>query len=85
IQDGKAFSFVLSETLKDPEATLLVKRKGLEDLEVRILEVNPYNKEEGYKLVPILENWLKAMGVQEITVAETDLPVNTQTIIKSFL
>lgn len=85
IQDGKAFAFVLPETLKDPEATLLVKRKGLEDLEVRILEVNPYNKEEGYKLVPILENWLKAMGVQEITVAETDLPVNTQTIIKSFL
>lgn len=47
--------------------------------------MNPYNKEEGYKLVPILENWLKAMSVQEITVAETDLPVSTRTIIKSFL
>lgn len=84
-QDGHAFSFVLPQTLKDPQSSLIVSRSGLEDLEVRILEVNPYSKEEGYKLVPILENWLKDMGVKEITVAETDLPVNTQTIIKSFL
>lgn len=85
MQNGKAFNFISTNTLKDPEATLLVKRKGLEDLEVRILEVNPKTKSEGYKLVHVLENWLKEMGVQEITVAETDLPVNTQTIIKSFM
>ena len=85
IREGKATAFILPETLKDPESSLIVRRKGLEDLEVRILEVNPYNKAEGYKLVPVLENWLKAMGVKEITVAETDLPTNTQTIIKSFL
>lgn len=85
IKEGKAFSFVLPETLKDPDASLLVKRQGLENLEVRILEVNPYTTQEGYKLIPVLENWLKAMGVKEITVAETGLPTNTQTIIKSFL
>ena len=85
MQDGHAYSYVLPQTLKDPESSLIVNRKRLDSLEVRILEVNPYNKQEGYKLVPVLENWLKAMGVQEITVAETDLPVNTQTIIKSFL
>lgn len=85
IREGKAYSYVLPETLKDSKSSLIVRRKGLEDLEVRILEVNPYNKQEGYKLIPVLENWLKAMGVKEITVAETDLPTNTQTIIKSFL
>lgn len=85
IKEGHGYSYVLPQTLKDPDSYLIVKRKGLEDLEVRILEVNPYNKQEGYKLVPVLENWLKEMGVKEITVSETDLPTNTQTIIKSFL
>ena len=85
LTNGHAHSFVLSQTLKDPESSLIVNRKGLENLEVRILEVNPYNKQEGYKLVPILEKWLREMGVKEITVAETDLPIYTQTIIKSFL
>ncbi len=85
MQDNHAYSYVLPQTLKDPESSLIVKRQGLDDLEVRILEVNPYNKQEGYKLVPVLENWLKGMGVQKITVSETDLPTNTQTIIKSFL
>ena len=85
IKEGHGASFVLPQTLKDPESFLIAKRKGLENLEVRILEVNPYNKQEGYKLVPVLENWLKEMGVEEITVSETDLPTNTQTIIKSFL
>ena len=86
IKEGEhGYSYVLPQTLKDSESFLIDRRKGLEDLEVRILEVNPYNTQEGYKLVPVLENWLKAMGVKEITVAETDLPTNTQTIIKSFL
>ena len=59
----------------------------MNDLEVRILEVNPYTKEQGYKMIPILEKWLKEMGISEgnLTVAETDLPTNTYTVIKSFL
>ena len=85
IKEGHGYSYVLPQTLKDSESFLIDRRKGLDDLEVRILEVNPYNKEEGYKLVPVLETWLKKMGVKDITVSETDLPTNTQTIIKSFL
>lgn len=85
IQHGHEYNYILPQTLKDSESSLISDRKGLEDLEVRILEINPYSKQEGYKIIPLLENWLKAMGVQEITVAETDLPNNTQTIIKSFL
>ncbi len=85
MQDGNSYSYITSTTLKDKNASLIVKRTGLEDLEVCILEVNPYDINHRDQLVLVLENWLKAMGVQEITVAETDLPVNTQTIIKSFL
>lgn len=85
VQDGDAFAFVTPATLKNKNSSLIVKRTGLEDLEVCILEVNPYDINHRDQLVSVLENWLKAMGVQKITIAETDLPTHTQTIIKSFL
>jgi hypothetical protein len=54
---------------------------------VRILEVNPTDINHRDQLVSVLENWLKGMGVKEenITVSETGLPTNTETIIESFL
>lgn len=85
VQDGDAFAFVTPTTLKDKNSSLIVKRTGLENLEVCVLEVNPYDINHRDQLVSVLENWLKAMGVQKLTVAETDLPTNTQTVIKSFL
>lgn len=87
VQEGNAFAFVTPATLKDANSSLIVKRTGLEDLEVRILEVNPYDINHRDRLVSVLENWLKGMGVKEenITVSETDLPTNTQTVIESFL
>lgn len=86
IKEGNAYSYILPQTLKE-EAPLIVRRKGLENLEVGVFELNPYSKEEGYKLIPILENWLKNMGISEehLVVAEIDLPTNTQTLLKSFL
>ena len=86
IKEGNAYSYILPQTLKE-EAPLIVRRKGLENLEVGVFEINPYSKEEGYKLILILENWLKNMGISEehLVVAETDLPTNTQTLLKSFL
>lgn len=86
IKEGNAYSYILPQTLKE-EAPLIVRRKGLENLEVGVFEINPYSKEEGYKLIPTLENWLKNMGISEehLVVAETDLPTNTQTLLKSFL
>ena len=87
IKEGNSYSYILPQTLEQKDASLIVRRKGLNDLEVRILEVNPYTKEQGYKMIPILEKWLKEMGISEgnLTVAETDLPTNTYTVIKSFL
>lgn len=87
VQNGDAFSFVTPATLKNSKSSLIVKRTGLEDLEVRILEVNPYDMNHRDQLVSVLENWLIGMGVKQenITVSETGLPNTTQTIIESFL
>ena len=87
VQDGNAFSYVTPSTLKAPNTSLIVKRTGLENLEVRILEVNPTDMNHRDQLKTVLENWLKGMGVKEenITVSQTDLPSNTQTIVDSFL
>lgn len=87
VQAGNAFSYVTPATLRNPNTSLIVKRMGLENLEVRILEVNPTDINHLDQLKTILENWLKGMGVKEenITVSQTDLPSNTQTIVDSFL
>lgn len=87
VKDGDACSFVTPATLKNPNTSLIVKRTGLDDLEVRILEVNPTDMNHRDQLKTVLENWLKGMGVKEenITVSQTDLPSNTQTIVDSFL
>lgn len=87
VKEGNAFSFVTPTTLKNPNASLIVKRTGLENLEVHILEVNPYDINHRDQLVSVLKNWLKGMGVrnENITISETGLPINTQTVIESFL
>ena len=87
VQHDDSLSWVTASSLKNPNTALIVNRKGLDNLEVRILEVNPTDINHRDKLVSVLENWLKGMGVKEenITVSQTDLPSNTQTIVDSFL
>lgn len=87
IKKGNAYSYILPQTLENPNSSLIVERKGLENLEVCILEVNPYDIKQRDKMVSVLQDWLKAMGVktENITIAETDIPNNTKTVIESFL
>ena len=87
IQNGNAYSYILPQTLNVANSSLIVKRNGLENLEVCVLEVNPYNPKDHDKIVSTLEKWFLAMGVKKesLCIAETDLPTNTKTIIKSFL
>lgn len=88
MNDGSgAYSYILPQTLADKNSSLIVKRDGLENLEVCILEVNPYDIKHKEQMIDILHTWLVKMGVKEqnICIAETDLPINTKTIIKSFL
>lgn len=88
VQDGNAYSYVTPSTLKDPQSSLIVKRDGLDNLEVHILEVNPIDINHRDHLFSILKTWLEGMGVKKdnITITSTDdLPTNTETVIESFL
>ena len=87
LKEGNAYSYVLSQTLENPNSSLIVKRTGLDSLEVRILEINPKDIKKQPKMVEVLENWLKGMGVkaENITVYHTDLPTHTRTVIENFL
>lgn len=85
LKQGDAFAFILPQTLKVPNSSLIVGRKGLEDLEVLMLELNPYDIKDGPKMEKILMTWLQDMGVKKCYVAETDVPGNTRLIIDKFL
>lgn len=85
IKDGNAYSYVLPQTLAIPDASLIVQRKGLSNLEVLLLEVNPYDPKQRNALISTLENWLKEMEVGKYVVNETALPVNTEIYINSFI
>lgn len=84
-QEGDAYSYILPQTLKNPNSSLIVKRDGLEDLEVLLLEVNPYAPLERDRLIRVLEDWFTNMGVSKFVVADTDMPVNTANIIRNFI
>lgn len=84
-QEGDAYSYILPQTLKNANSSLIVKRDGLEDLEVLLLEVNPYTPIERDRLIKVLEKWFRDMGVSEFVVADTDMPVNTANIIRNFI
>lgn len=88
IKEGKAYSYLLPQTLA-VDGSLIDKRQGElkgKGLEVLMLEVNPYQPDQRDKMVKVLEDWFKSMGVEKFVVAETDANMtNTQTIIKNFL
>lgn len=85
VNDGTAYSYVLPQTLNVPNSSLIVKRDGLDDLEVLMLEVNPYTPQQREPLVSVLENWFKQMGVGLFAVSETTLPVNSEVYIDNFM
>ena len=84
-QNGSAYSYVLPKTLSDAASSLIVKRKGLQNLEVLMLETNPYTPLQHDKLQSVLDNWFKAMEIGRFVVSETDMPTNTAVVIDNFL
>ena len=89
IKEGNAFSYVLPQTLAIDGSSLIDRRQGElkgTNLEVLMLEVNPHQPDQRDKMVKVLEDWFKSMGVEKFVVAETDANLtNTETIIKNFL
>lgn len=89
IKDGKAYSYILPQTLAVDGSSLIDRRQGDlsgKGLEVLMLEINPYQPNQRDKMVKVLKDWFNAMGIEKFEVAETDANLtNTQTIIKNFL
>lgn len=84
-KEGNNYSYILPQTLKISNSGLIVSRQGLEDLEVLMLEVNPYDPKHQDQMENILTNWFQGMGVQKLYVGMTDQPSNTQLIIDKFM
>lgn len=85
LKDGDNYSYILPQTLANPNSGLIVSRKGLENLEVLMLEVNPFDPKHQDQMETILQKWFSSMGVQKMYVGETDQPSNTRLIIDKFM
>ncbi len=84
-KDGNNYSYILPQTLSNPNSGLIVSRQGLENLEVLLLEVNPYDPKHQDRMETLLQKWLSDMGVQKMYVGVTDQPSNTKLIIDKFM
>lgn len=83
--EGTAFTFVLPQTLQNPKSSLIVRRDGLKDLEILMLEVNPYSPTQHDQLFKVLTDWFTAMGIEKFQIEETDIPSNIKPVISNFL
>lgn len=86
IKEGDAYSYVLPQTLQN-NGTLISRRNDLNNVEIIMLEVNPYNPNERDKLISVLQNWFLDMGVDptKLSINEMDIENRTETIIENFL
>lgn len=87
-EGANAHSFILPQTLANPSSSLIARRTDvpLNNLEVLMLEVNPYQPQHRDQMKKIIGDWFTAMGIKKYAIAETDANMtNTETIIKNFL
>lgn len=84
-ESGNKFSYILPQTLYKKDASLIVRRNGLQDLEVLVLEVNPYSPQQRDALIGTIEAWFTDMEIGKFAVNETNLPVSTEVYIDSFV
>lgn len=85
IKEGHNYSYILPKTLKDKSSGLIVRNRDLKDIEVLMLEINPYGTKDYDQMENILSKWLKNMGISKYHISNTDLPTNTQTVIDNFI
>lgn len=84
IKEGSAYSYILPQTLS-ANGSLIKRRAGLKNLEVLLLEVNPYDPLQDDVLTKTIEKWFDDMEVGKYVVNKTNLPVSTETYIDNFL
>lgn len=81
-----AYSYISSQTLDIPDSKLITKRKGLDNLEILLMEINPKDKvKHETRMTEVLEGWFKSMGVKKVSVVTTDISANTLPLMESFL
>lgn len=85
IKEGNNYSYLTQQTLSVKNSELIIKRNGLDDLEVLMLEVNPYDPKTSQQMHDTLQKWFEGMGVQKLDIANTAMPKYTETIIDNFL
>lgn len=75
------------EIFKSGDYGLISTRKDLQDLEVLVLEVNPFkgNISDEELIKAYLEKWFIEMKVKKFAIYNTDLPVHTEARINRFL
>lgn len=84
-QKGNSYSYVLPKLVDNvADLSLMAPRKGLDNLEVLMLEINPGKPVRQAKLISVLEDWLKNMEVKRYAVSETGMPSDTRTITENF-
>lgn len=86
IKEDNSYSYILPQTLAN-NGKLISRRNDLANVEVIILEVNPYNRNERDQLVQVLQDWFLDMGLDRanLSINETDVENRTETIIDNFL
>lgn len=84
-QNVDSFSYILPNTLSMKSSNLLVRNKGLDNLEVLMMEINPYNIGHKDKMEKIIQSWFKDMGVKKVKLYATDIPSNTKNFISEFI
>lgn len=87
LKEGNAYSYILPQTLEVENSSLIVKRSGLEDLEVMVLEVNPYVSKDLPVLEEKIKTWFTAMGVkpENFVLTGPSMPAHTEHVIDNFL
>lgn len=85
--NGNEANFISNKNLSNPNFRLMANRAGLQDLEVRVMEINPTNAQLKERMKAVIETWLLDMGVKQenISIVPTDLPVNIEPILRNFL
>ena len=83
-QQGNAYSYILSKTLANPKSSLIVKRDGLENIEVLMLEVNPTQQNQRERLVKVISDWFTQMGIKHYDIGVTQQPAFTKNTIDKF-
>jgi hypothetical protein len=86
-QEGFRNDPLWTKKLEDQDFGFIVKRNDLKNLEILVLEINPYpaHRDDEEIIKKFWSKWFDEMGVKKYKIYSTDLPSNTKELVKIFL